>query len=181
MTKGKYTKGFTLVELLVVIAIIAILAGALFLIINPAKLLAKSRDAQRISALEELNKAIAASIADAKFTVTASTGQTASSSAAANRVVTGGGWVKGTGTIGGFMSILPADPSENGTPVNHYYFASDANSNWELDAILESSDNFGLMQNDGGNVGVVGTACDGTATALSTNCRYEIGTVLSLM
>ncbi len=37
--------GFTLVELLVVIAIISILAGALFMVINPAQLQRKSREA----------------------------------------------------------------------------------------------------------------------------------------
>ncbi len=40
---------FTLVELLVVIAIIAILAVEVTLTLNPAQLLAQSRDATRIS------------------------------------------------------------------------------------------------------------------------------------
>jgi len=42
-------KGFTLIELIVVIAIIGVLAGVLLIAINPAALLAKGRDAKRIS------------------------------------------------------------------------------------------------------------------------------------
>jgi prepilin-type N-terminal cleavage/methylation domain-containing protein len=182
MTKGKYTKGFTLVELLVVIAIIAILAGALFIVINPAKLTAKARDSQRISALTELNKAIAASVADQKFTVTASTAQTLSRGS--TRLVDGTGWVKGTAgsTLSGFLATLPIDPTETATSnPGTFYFASDASGNWELDTVLENSDNFTLMQSDGGNSGAVATACNGTSTTLSTNCRYEIGPVVSLM
>lgn len=41
----KSTSGFTLIELLVVIAIISILAGALFMVINPAQLQTKSKEA----------------------------------------------------------------------------------------------------------------------------------------
>jgi len=41
----KSTSGFTLIELLVVIAMISILAGALFMVINPAQLQRKSREA----------------------------------------------------------------------------------------------------------------------------------------
>ena len=53
------TKGFTLIELVVVIAIIAILAGALLLIINPSKLLAKARYARRMTEMETLRSALA--------------------------------------------------------------------------------------------------------------------------
>jgi len=41
----KSTSGFTLIELLVVIAMISILAGALFMIINPAQLQRKAKEA----------------------------------------------------------------------------------------------------------------------------------------
>ncbi len=51
-------KGFTLIELLVVIAIIAILAVVVVLTLNPAQLLAQSRDANRLSDLATLNSAI---------------------------------------------------------------------------------------------------------------------------
>ena len=51
-------KGFTLIELLVVIAIIAILAVVVVLTLNPAQLLAQSRDVNRLSDLATLNSAI---------------------------------------------------------------------------------------------------------------------------
>jgi prepilin-type N-terminal cleavage/methylation domain-containing protein len=53
-----FRKGFTLIELLVVIAIIAILAVVVVLTLNPAQLLAQSRDANRVSDMSALNSAI---------------------------------------------------------------------------------------------------------------------------
>ena len=52
-------RGFTLVELLIVIAIISILAFAVILILNPAEILRKARDTQRISDLDTLKTALA--------------------------------------------------------------------------------------------------------------------------
>ncbi|MCX6736947.1 MAG: type II secretion system protein [Candidatus Parcubacteria bacterium] len=52
-------KGFTLLELLIVIGILAILSAVTILVINPAELLRKSRDTQRISDLGSINSAIA--------------------------------------------------------------------------------------------------------------------------
>lgn len=49
---------FTLIELLVVIAIITILAVVVVLTLNPAQLLAQSRDANRVSDMATLNSAI---------------------------------------------------------------------------------------------------------------------------
>ncbi len=49
---------FTLIELLIVIAIIAILAVVVVLTLNPAQLLAQSRDANRVSDMATLNSAI---------------------------------------------------------------------------------------------------------------------------
>jgi prepilin-type N-terminal cleavage/methylation domain-containing protein len=50
--------GFTLIELLVVIAIIAILAVVVVLTLNPAQLLAQSRDASRVSDMATLTSAL---------------------------------------------------------------------------------------------------------------------------
>ena len=55
----KSTKsGFTLLELLIVIGIIATLSVASVIVLNPAEAMSKSRDAQRISDLNTLKKAI---------------------------------------------------------------------------------------------------------------------------
>jgi prepilin-type N-terminal cleavage/methylation domain-containing protein len=49
---------FTLIELLVVIAIIAVLAVVVIFVLNPAQLLAQSRDSDRISDMATLNNAV---------------------------------------------------------------------------------------------------------------------------
>ena len=54
----KKNLGFTLIELLVVIAIIAILAVVVVLTLNPAQLLAQSRDSNRISDMATLKSAL---------------------------------------------------------------------------------------------------------------------------
>lgn len=64
MNKNKNLKGFTLIELLVVIAIIAILAVVVVLTLNPAQLLAQSRDSNRVSDVATLKSAIALYQAD---------------------------------------------------------------------------------------------------------------------
>lgn len=57
-SKNHSRSAFTLIELLVVIAIIAILAVVVVLTLNPAQLLAQSRDANRVSDMATLNSAI---------------------------------------------------------------------------------------------------------------------------
>ncbi len=56
--KSPHRGAFTLIELLVVIAIIAILAVVVVLVLNPAQLLAQSRDANRVSDMATLNSAL---------------------------------------------------------------------------------------------------------------------------
>src|SRR3989344_7161042 len=52
------SKGFTLIELLIVIAILAILATVVVLVLNPATILAETRDSQRVADLDTIRSAI---------------------------------------------------------------------------------------------------------------------------
>lgn len=54
----KKQKGFTLLELLIVIAILAVLAAATVIVINPAELLARARDSQRMSDVNAIKSAV---------------------------------------------------------------------------------------------------------------------------
>ena len=66
--KSKKKKGFTLIELLVVIAIIAILSVVVVLTLNPAEMLRRSRDSNRISDLSIIKTAISLYLADVSTT-----------------------------------------------------------------------------------------------------------------
>ncbi|MFA5776412.1 MAG: prepilin-type N-terminal cleavage/methylation domain-containing protein [Patescibacteria group bacterium] len=180
-TKGRYTKGFTLVELLVVIAIIAVMAAALFMVINPANLMKKTRDSRRISEMAEVNKAIAGALADSKLTPPVAAMAVRDSCGTPTYTVLGAGWVGGwTGTLADFMPVLPRDPkaSPNVAP-NCYYFTMSTLGTWELDVVLESFDNANLAINDGGTSGTAATCT--AALMPSVACRYEIGTNLTLI
>lgn len=64
--KKDQAHGFTLIELLIVIAIILILAAALLFAINPAALLRRSRDSQRVSDLNTVATSISVFLADSR-------------------------------------------------------------------------------------------------------------------
>lgn len=157
------SKAFTLVELLVVIAILALLAGALLVVINPTQMMMKGRDSRRLSDMDALNKAIQLAIAEGEYTLTATTGN----SGTGTRVLDGTGWVgyaiPATKVgLSKYISTLPADPTNTGANVYSYGATVD---NYELNAVLEHPDNAVKMTTDGGN----------SATA------YEIGTSLSVI
>lgn len=66
--KKSKKKGFTLIELLVVIAIIAILSVVVVLTLNPAEMLRRSRDSNRVSDLSIIKTAISLYLADVSST-----------------------------------------------------------------------------------------------------------------
>jgi len=115
-------KGFTLVELLVVIAIIAILSGIIITSLTGAK--SKSRDAQRISDLNQIQLALEQFFdrcGQYPPTPLATTAQCPASSSI---------------TFGSFISVIPVDPS---SPHNSYgYAVNSLNTDYVLHATLEN-------------------------------------------
>ncbi len=158
-------KGFTLLELLIVIGILAILAAVTVLVINPAQLLKRARDSQRMSDLSTLQTAIGLYLTDAatismgttnECRYTLGTGLCFIGSAASgcstvvctnSQVVSGTGWVPinfNTISGGSPLGALPIDPTNtSGTGhAAHLYYVYDVNTTalaYEINANLESA------------------------------------------
>jgi len=169
----KNKSGFTLVELLVVIAIIAILAAVVVLIINPLELTRRGRDAARLSDLANLQIAINVAVQESSGSgavailckVLGTYPCYGSSNIGTNtRVPDGNGWVKTDLSTQKSVSVptLPADPINSTT--YHYTYCA-AGDSWEIDTVLESSQQSPKMLSDGGNDPAV----------------YEVGSNLSLI
>ncbi len=177
------TKGFTLIELLIVIGIIAILATAVLLVINPAQILAETRDTQRLNDLDVVRSAInlySINVVNPTFTgvwnCTLSPVAAPCLGATANVVRTtgGAGWVDvNFNSMGGGspISVLPLDPVGTQTAALHYSFETNNTSKtYEITAQMESAKyvNGGTGDKetpDGGN---------------NANC-YEVGNDLTLV
>lgn len=159
-------KGFTLVELLVVIAIVAVLAGAVLIAINPQALIQKSRDSKRLQDMDTLVKAINLALADGEITLTVA-GPLQSDMGAGAQDVDGTGWVSftvpdGKTGLSKYIPALPLDPLN--TDPNIYTFQSTL-TDFEINAVLEHTDNAAKMGTDGG---------DGADV-------YEVGTSLTII
>jgi prepilin-type N-terminal cleavage/methylation domain-containing protein len=183
-------KGFTLVELLIVIGILAILSTAAVLVINPAQLLAQSRDSKRMSDITALNTALSLYVTDVAspdldganadnctptaaaagdgFTAVAPT--TASFANVDVSVVdattenNGSGWLPVNFTAissGSPIAALPTDPTNSGDLVYRYGCSG---TSYELNVQFESTKFTGRHSGDGGDSGSF----------------YEVGSNLSL-
>ena len=160
-------KGFTLIELLIVIGIIAILAAVTLVVLNPAEMLRKARDSQRLQDLDSLGSAISLYLAEIEsptldggggncrnvtggttnsdvwcsYTTSAVTPCTVTV-ATGNRNVDGTGWVPINFTqlsVGAPFGSLPVDPTNDQTKGFYYRYAcDDEDMTFELNANLES-------------------------------------------
>ena len=148
-------KGFTLVELLIVICILAVLSAAVVVVLNPAALLAQSRDTTRISDLNSIHSALALYSVS---TTTVDMGDEADSSSLldgvngdcndaltaageTNRDVAGTGWIEvplSHLSGGSPIPAYPIDPTNN-ADYHYCYNNEDDDDSWEISANLESA------------------------------------------
>lgn len=161
-------KGFTLLELLIVIAILAILSAVTVIVLNPAEILRKSRDSQRISDLSTMKTAIgyylvSTSSPDIDFGGTRCSGDggtfstfshvtsvqattTSASVATTSRAVDGTGWiqVKLSELSGGSpLGAWPIDPNPSvatasGDAAHYYAYLCKSDLTFTLFANMES-------------------------------------------
>ncbi|MBD3366443.1 hypothetical protein GF360_03860 [candidate division WWE3 bacterium] len=160
--------GFTLPELIIVLGVAVAITGILFVAIDPQAILAKSRDAERIQDLDELNKALQLSLAEELITLEDTSDCDSCTTLTGSFKVDGKGWVKfnvmeETPGLRKYLNQLPID-SLNEKPYVYEFVANGQTQKFKLSVPLESADNANKMRLDGG-----------VSPGL-----YEIGTDLSL-
>ncbi|MDD5032282.1 MAG: type II secretion system protein [Patescibacteria group bacterium] len=136
--------GFTLIELLVVISIVGFLLSAAVYTFNIVR--TKSRDAQRLEGITQLQKAIELYYHDHSSYPPVSFAYTTADYCGHN-------WCKLETFLKPYLEKLPRDPSG---PQVYYKFGYEANSGdnyatYGLKVRMEYKENFHFAQNDGGS------------------------------
>ncbi|NMB92502.1 MAG: type II secretion system protein [Parcubacteria group bacterium] len=178
-------KGFTLLELLIVIGILAILSTTMILVINPAEMLKKARDSQRISDLNTLKTAISMYLTDVasptigtstySYSHVTSVNCGATGNASTSQAVNGNGWIpiNFTSITGGApISALPVDPNPTAyatSPYLYYAYVVGSSNTFKIFANMEST------YYSYGGTGSIEDKDGGTKSSL-----YEVGTDLSI-
>ncbi len=122
------SKGFTLIELLIVIAIIAIIAGAVFVALNPGQRFQDTRDARRMSDVASILSAIKLNQVDNKGTYLTAIANAASNTVLmigsgssscntnCNSVASSGACIDLSSLItAGQIGAIPVSPNDNGS------------------------------------------------------------------
>jgi prepilin-type N-terminal cleavage/methylation domain-containing protein len=158
-------RGFTLLELLIAISIVSIVSTVLIKVIDPTELLKRSRDAQRLTDLKTLEKAINfyitenynSNLGDSNRTYATISGVKAGNRDPSTSVenptkIDGTGWLPIDFTklsTGVQISKLPLDPKND----NCYYYVYLVDSTkFTLLAKLESQKFLSLQENDNGKL-----------------------------
>lgn len=163
--------GFTLLELVMVVTLLTILTALLLIVINPAEMARRGRDATRFQDIENVRKAIALVTAQQEGNLPGNgglfTGSTLNPSQNRDCGDVANSWLGMD--VCTYLSTLPVDPRHSDGGDWAYEFAADGEY-YELRSRVESTRNHSKAENDGGN----NNTCPGV------DCWYEVGTDTSL-
>lgn len=163
-TRDSKKRGFTLIELLIVIGILGIIVVAVLLTLNPAEAQRRTRDADRLKDLSELQSAIDQWVNNPNNAIAAVTLKTS----AAGGTACASNWT--TLDLCSYVTSVQDDPvnttsrsvagavagaacptANTITASAVYRFQMAANGEYELNVRQESSSNCGAITGDGGD------------------------------